>query len=265
MYPSPIGQKRSEIKLIELISGWAKNIVFVVIVLSILEMLLPQNKIKKYVKMIMGLFLLFQILSPLIQNKEQVSLANWEEIWEGNTLLTSSNTRQETDQTSMDNRLQQIYQEELEKDIVQKIEEKGYEVTSCQVKTKLNLTKQQEVSQKTNTGSDNGIEKIILGLKKAETNEEKSTNDKQTQKEQTKEEASTKSEKSTENKLIEEIQKIKKVEIGETKETQTKEGNQAKSEKNKTTLSQADIQNVKKFLIEEYEVKESCLKINGKN
>lgn len=238
----------------ELISGWAKNIVFVVIVLSILEMLLPQNKTKKYIKMIMGLFLLFQILSPLIQNKDQVSLANWEEIWEGNTLAANANT-QVTDQTSMDNRLQQIYQEELEKDIVKKIEDKGYIVSNCQVKTKLELTNNQKTSETISSATNSGIQKITLEIKKQEANQDDQLNHKDKAKEEEQEEI----DKSTENKLIEEIQKIKKVEIGDS------EAKKAQSEKSKTTLSQADIQNVKKFLIEEYEVKESCLKINGKN
>ena len=240
--------------MVELISGWAKNIVFVVILLSILEMLLPQNKTKKYIKMIMGLFLLFQILSPLIQDKDKISLANWEEIWEGNTLTANANV-QVTDQTSMDNRLQQIYQEELEKDIKQKIEEKGYEVTNCQVKTTLKLTGNEQTSKETTSG----IEKITLQVKKAESSEtnEKTTNNSTNKKQETNETDQNK--KSAENILIEEIQNIKKVKIGNS------EAKNEQTEKNKTTLSQVDTQNIKKFLMEEYEVKESCLKINGKN
>ena len=59
--------------MIEILSSWAKNIILAIIIISILEMLLPNNKTKKYVKMVMGLYLLFNIISPLVKNKDKLN------------------------------------------------------------------------------------------------------------------------------------------------------------------------------------------------
>ena len=47
--------------MLDVITDWAKNICLALILISILEMLLPNNKTKKYVKMVMGIYLLFSI------------------------------------------------------------------------------------------------------------------------------------------------------------------------------------------------------------
>ena len=42
--------------MIEFLSTWAKNLGLAIIVISILEMLLPNNRTKKYVRMIFGIY-----------------------------------------------------------------------------------------------------------------------------------------------------------------------------------------------------------------
>ena len=60
--------------MINFMSTWVKNLSLALIIVSILEMLLPNNKTKKYVKMIMGLYILFSIISPFIDNKDKFNL-----------------------------------------------------------------------------------------------------------------------------------------------------------------------------------------------
>ena len=64
--------------MLDVITDWAKNICLALILISILEMLLPNNKTKKYVKMVMGIYLLFNIISPIISNQETFSLSNFD-------------------------------------------------------------------------------------------------------------------------------------------------------------------------------------------
>ena len=107
--------------MIEIFSSWAKGIVLAIVIISILEMLLPNNKTKKYIKMIMGLYLLFNIISPLIKNKDSFSISEFNlEEYTNQTQETSSNI---LNQESMDRRLNQIYKEELEKDITNILEQ----------------------------------------------------------------------------------------------------------------------------------------------
>ena len=57
--------------MIEFLSSWAKSLGVTIVIVSILEMLLPNNKTKKYIKVVMGLYILFNIISPFIKNKDK--------------------------------------------------------------------------------------------------------------------------------------------------------------------------------------------------
>lgn len=228
--------------MIEFISSWAKSLGLAIVIVSILEMLLPNNKNKKYIRMVMGIYILFNIVSPFINNKdifniEDIDLEKYAMEHETSSQLQS----EEVDQTSMNKRIEELYIEELEKDITQKLEEQGCKVESCKVKA--------TISDEEN---ESGIEEIKIKVKKSENNEEESSNNEN-------------SEGNLENKIVTEIQKIKKIDTSINNESSN---NDATSDTNNddngnsSNVSKTDIQNIKKFLIEEYEVNEKCLKIN---
>ncbi len=52
--------------MIESITLWIKNIIFVVLFASFLELLLPSNNMQRFVRVIMGLFIMLAILNPVI-------------------------------------------------------------------------------------------------------------------------------------------------------------------------------------------------------
>lgn len=64
-----------------------------------------------------------------------------------------------------------------------------------------------------------------------------------------------------ENKMVTEIQKIRKVEI-DTKNSEEENTDSNNEKQKETKLSKSEIQDIKKFLIEEYGVDEKCLEIN---
>ena len=231
--------------MIEFLSSWAKSLGVTIVIVSILEMLLPNNKTKKYIRMVLGIFVIFNIISPFITNKDKL---NFNSIDMGNignmsTYETSSSLDDEVvNQTSMDERIEDLYQEELEKDITKKVEEEGFEVTNCKVEAKIPDKNNQENEE------DTGITKIELKIEKIDKKEE--TN------------------KSTENKIVEEIQKIKKVDtsINDSQTSNQDEENNNEENTNEdinnSKVTKSDIQNIKKMLIEEYGVSEKCLEIN---
>ena len=106
--------------MVNFLSSWVKNLSLAIIVVSILEMLLPNNKTKKYVKMVMGLYILFSIISPFIKNSDKLNFENIDVSSYINEELDTSNV--EVNQESMDKRLKEIYAEELENDIIEYIE-----------------------------------------------------------------------------------------------------------------------------------------------
>lgn len=69
--------------------------------------------------MVLGVFVIFNIISPLIQNKDKLDLSNLD-IEDYTTVQTTSTVTQ----TSMDERINKLYEEELEKDIIKKYKKK---------------------------------------------------------------------------------------------------------------------------------------------
>ena len=163
--------------MIEFLSSWAKGLGLAIVVVSILEMILPNNKTKKYIRMVMGVYILFTIISPFIKNKQTIDVSNFE-IEKYNNYLSTS---EKTTQTSMDKRIEELYIDKLEKDISKKVKEQGYDILNCEVEAKLNDSEE-----------NSEISKIKLQVKKNESNK---VNDKLT----------------LENKVVEEIQKIRPI------------------------------------------------------
>ncbi len=234
--------------MVEIISSWAKSLGVAIVLVSILEMILPNNKTKKYIRMVLGIFIIFNIIAPFIQNKEALSLTaiDIEDYTEGINSVNSKKSNNETlNQTSMDQRIKILYQDELEKDIIKKVEEQGYEVESCNVEA--------EVPTSENTGTTNnddsnqnetGITKIKLKIKGKQERQESENGEEQ--------------EETVENKIVTGVQRIKEVDVsGDGVKKQ-----QSENEETNTKVTRSDIQNIKKFLIEEYGVSEKCLEIS---
>ena len=121
--------------MINFISSWAEQIVLAVIVATIIEMILPQNKNKKYIQMVIGVYVLFNIISPIINNKEEFSIEKF------NIKNYETKSQYEIDQSSMDEKLEKIYLEELENTVRTKFEENDFEVAKCKVDAILDTTK----------------------------------------------------------------------------------------------------------------------------
>ena len=113
--------------MINFMSSWAEQIVLAVIVATIIELILPKSKNKKYIQMVIGVYVLFNIISPIINNKKVFSLEKY------NIQNYTNQSKYEVDQTSMDKRLEKIYLEELEDIVISKFEENNVEVVKCKV------------------------------------------------------------------------------------------------------------------------------------
>ena len=52
--------------MVEWISNWAESIIVAVIIATIIEMILPEGNSKKYIKVVIGVYVLFTIIIPVI-------------------------------------------------------------------------------------------------------------------------------------------------------------------------------------------------------
>ena len=121
--------------MIEFISSWAEQIVLAVIVATIIELILPKNKNRKYIQMVIGVYVLFNIISPIIKNKENISVEEY------NIDKYQTKSQYEVDQSSMDERIEKIYLEELKNNAISKFEEAGFLVEKCVVDAEVDTTK----------------------------------------------------------------------------------------------------------------------------
>lgn len=141
--------------MIEFISNWAGGLIVAIIVITILEMLLPNNKNKKYVKVLMGIYIIFCMISPVIKDVDGFSFDNIEKKIE-KYINTSVEESEKINQASMDARLEKLYIEELEKTIANDMQTIGYLVKECKVEAELNSDSQNA-----------GINKIYLKINKS--------------------------------------------------------------------------------------------------
>ena len=121
--------------MINFMSSWAEQIVLAVIIATIIEMILPKNKNKKYIQMVIGVYVLFNIISPIIKNKENFSIEKY------NIDKYETKPQYEVDQSGMDNRLEKIYLKELENTVIAKFEENDFKVIKCEIDAVLDTNK----------------------------------------------------------------------------------------------------------------------------
>lgn len=120
--------------MINFLSSWAEQVILAVIIATILELILPNSKNKKYVQMVIGVYVLFNIISPIIKNKEKLV---FNEIDLDKYITTST----KVEQSSMDAKLEKIYLDELENNIKSKFKNVGIEIIKCTIDAELDTTK----------------------------------------------------------------------------------------------------------------------------
>ena len=115
---------------INFISAWAQGIIVSVIIATIIEMILPNNSNSKYIKMVIGVFILFSIVSPIINKisgkNKSLDLDYYSKYASNESVETSS---------AIDNNelIKQMYEENLKIDMKTKISQKGYLVGELDV------------------------------------------------------------------------------------------------------------------------------------
>lgn len=156
---------KGEEKMVEFIKNWASGIIVAVIIATIIEMVLPENKNKKYIKTVIGIYVLFTIISPIISNAlidGKLDIAKYEDY------LTSSNTsNQLSTSLEIDNtkNIQNIYQNQLKEDIKTKLKAKGFQVNEMRLEI---VTEEKE--------GYGGLKTIDLKVSKIEEDEENREN-----------------------------------------------------------------------------------------
>lgn len=113
--------------MISFINSWAQGIILAVIIATIIEIILPEGNNKKYVKTIIGIYIVFVMVYPLIS---KISNINIESIIDNANNQISKYDTNNNISIETNAYIEETYKQKLEEDIKQKINEKGYEINS---------------------------------------------------------------------------------------------------------------------------------------
>lgn len=124
--------------MIEFLSSWAQGIIVAVIIATLIEMILPNSSSKKYVKVVIGMYILFTIVSPIIKkvggkdiNLNTINIEKYEQ-----QIAKSDNTISRKFEDNNTRSIKDIYVSNLKADISAKLKEKGYEIDTSDIQIK---------------------------------------------------------------------------------------------------------------------------------
>ena len=112
--------------MVSFISSWAQQIIFAVIIGTIIQIILPEGKSKKYIKVVIGIYVLFTVISPVVGKDIDLNLEQYNINLESKTNTIEANTK---------NDINNIYITNLKQDIVAKLQNKGYDCENVELKT----------------------------------------------------------------------------------------------------------------------------------
>ena len=116
--------------MIKFINSWAQGIILAVIIATIIEIILPEGKNKKYVKTVIGVYILFTIIYPLINKFTKTNI---------NTLIENTTKQMSTYQENnslkidTDKYIESTYKKKIEEDIRKRANEKNLNITLLNV------------------------------------------------------------------------------------------------------------------------------------
>ena len=220
------------------ISDWAGGIIIAVIIGTVIEMILPEGNSKKYIKMVIGIYVLFTIVSPIItkftgesiQVSEVLELDKY--IVEAEEAAKAQNTIQNDNQDN----IMKVYLSGIKSDMKTKIEAKGYNVKSIDVGV-----------------TDDETYKIQYINLSVEENENISNPE---------ENSGEDNEQNIIENTIEPVEQVEKVEVNIGSEKTDTEEKSEEDNDNKSQLSYSKKQELKEYLSSVYEVNVSSITIN---
>lgn len=111
--------------MLEWFRSWATGIVIAVIIATIIEMILPNSTSKKYIKIIIGIFIVYTVISPVIGSFKGEDLNNYIKV---ENYIQSSSNALKTNEVSdnAQSSIKKIYAQNLQNDLKTKLKEKGY-------------------------------------------------------------------------------------------------------------------------------------------
>ena len=147
--------------MISFLRTWSNQIIVALIIATIFEMILPSGNNKKYIKMIIGLYVLFTVIQPIVTkitgNNLEIADFNYKKYFKEDVLETSSQDFEDNNSKL----IEQAYIDNIKNDMKVKIKQRGYEVLSINI----------HIIQNENLDNYGTLESIQINVKKIEKEE----------------------------------------------------------------------------------------------
>lgn len=147
--------------MIKFFKTWCEGIIVAVIISIIIESILPEGNTKKYVKVVIGIYIIFTILNPFLGKlNEDIKFEN---ILNIATIQTST--------VDTDN-IQKLYTNGIEETLKQNIEEEfGYKVKNLEIKYDSEYENIENIVLEIAANGISTVEKVQIGNRIQETQE----------------------------------------------------------------------------------------------
>jgi len=142
------------VRSLDFLSGWINGIIIAIIINTIIELIIPEGKNKKYIRTVMGIYISFIIISPIITKIKDTDINL-------NDLIKNYEVENYSVQTSIDANeyIEKTYITKIKQDIEDKLIQKNYEVIKSNV-----------IIENEDNNTYGKILAISLNLKKIENN-----------------------------------------------------------------------------------------------
>lgn len=204
--------------MINWITNWAEAIIIAVVIATIIEMILPEGNCKKYIKVVIGVYILFTIISPVITKftGKTVSVSDLIDLSKYVDEVKEKEKSQNLLAQNNETNIKDMYISNLKTDIKSKLKGKGYTT--------------QNINLDVSNDENYTLNKIYLSVSKIEENEEADN---------------------TQTNEISKIETVNEVNVSISNEVTSTE-----NKKEKDSLSTSDKKKIKEYLSSVYEIQE---------
>lgn len=135
------------------IKEWCEELVVAIVLCIIIESLIPKGNNKKYVKLIIGIYVMYVMINPIL-NLLNYDLNLEEKLWDLNMYTEVS--------TDISDDIKDIYITGIEEDIKTKVKELGYDIDNIEVHVDENYENIEKIELSLRYQKNNSIVNTII-------------------------------------------------------------------------------------------------------
>lgn len=120
--------------MLDFLVSWAEQLIVALMIIIMIEMIIPNSSYRKYIKIILGLFIMYIIFSPIIKG----DITNFDIEKEISNQIKSSQISTETQKNTINynKQIENAYKEKLKENLNDELKEKGYEAQNIEIDIK---------------------------------------------------------------------------------------------------------------------------------